>query len=88
LLCFQIQLVPLRIGTTSLPFVFEDMGLTATFNVSLHCPLLGGEDARAVLAQLAVFEVGLVQVDSRLESAWFQPSNLKCMPDLSGLYLG
>ena len=46
----------LVIGTTSLPFVFEDMGLTATFNVSLHCPLLGGDDARAVLAQLAVFE--------------------------------
>jgi hypothetical protein len=32
-----------------------------------------------------------IQLTHRLESAWFQPLNLKsekCMPDLSGLYLG
>lgn len=46
----------LVIGTTSLPHVFEDMGLTAAFNVSLHCPLLSGDDARRVLSQLGAFE--------------------------------
>ena len=46
----------LVIGTTSLPHVFEDMGLTATFNVSLHCPLLGGEEGKKVLSQIGAFE--------------------------------
>jgi vesicle-fusing ATPase len=46
----------LVIGTTSLPHVFEDMGLTAAFNVSLHCPLLNAKDAEAVLKQLGAFE--------------------------------
>ena len=46
----------LVIGTTSLPHVFEDMGLTATFNVSLHCPLLTQTDAKVVLSQLGAFE--------------------------------
>jgi vesicle-fusing ATPase len=46
----------LVIGTTSLPHVFEDMGLTATFNVSLHCPLLTQRDAKVVLSQLGAFE--------------------------------
>jgi hypothetical protein len=31
-------------------------GLTATFNVSLHCPLLSSPDSKAVLGQLATFE--------------------------------
>lgn len=45
----------LVIGTTSVPAVFEDMGLTAAFNVALHCPLLNPQDATAVLRQLSVF---------------------------------
>ena len=32
------------------------MGLTATFNVSLHCPLLTQRDAKVVLSQLETFE--------------------------------
>ena len=33
-----------------------EAGLTATFNVSLHCPLLSSPDSKAVLGQLATFE--------------------------------
>ena len=43
------------IGTTSLPLVFEDMGLNAAFNVSLHVPMLSADETAAVLRQLGAF---------------------------------
>ena len=46
----------LVIGTTSLPHVFEHMGLVSAFNVSLHCPLLTSTDASHVLRQLGAFQ--------------------------------
>jgi vesicle-fusing ATPase len=46
----------LVIGTTSLPHVFEHMGLVSAFNVVLHCPLLTSEDAKHVLHQLDAFQ--------------------------------
>ena len=46
----------LVIGTTSLPLVFEDMGLNAAFNVSLHVPELSPSETSAVLAELGAFD--------------------------------
>lgn len=43
------------IGTTSLPLVFEDMGLNAAFNVSLHVPMLSANETAEVLRQLGAF---------------------------------
>jgi len=43
------------IGTTSLPMVFEDMGLNQAFNVSLHVPMLSASETAEVLSHLGAF---------------------------------
>ena len=43
------------IGTTSLPMVFEEMGLNQAFNVSLHVPMLSLGETTEVLTQLNAF---------------------------------
>lgn len=45
----------LVIGTTSLPLVFEEMGLNAAFNVSLHVPELSPNETATVLSHLGAF---------------------------------
>ena len=45
----------LVIGTTSLPLVFEEIGLNAAFNVSLHVPELSPSEAAGVLSHIGAF---------------------------------
>jgi hypothetical protein len=81
-LCFQMQLVPLHVGKKLADKIKEylkliDDKVSGTFTKKIA----------EVVEMVGLYKLNSA-VDPKLESAWFQPLSLKCMPDLSGLYLG